>query len=89
MSESLLKQLRDLPASAYDGLTVSPAHRDRLVADYLANANATPETIPGTFCGMKIAANDRIPEGFAVITRRGEPVGIIDFAAGTATLVLS
>lgn len=75
----LIDQLPESPAyGPYDGVIVSTQHMDRL------RETASPEQT--TWSGLKVVSNPCIPEGFAVITNEGRPVGIIDFAAGVTTV---
>jgi hypothetical protein len=82
--EQIIATLPDVPARDYDGLSVTQDYLDRLVKSHLANAGPSDAPIPTTFAGITVAgitvvANPHIPDGYAVMTRGGEPVGVINF----------
>lgn len=68
----------EVQSGPYDGMIVAPAHFERV-------QSAVPDQTAMTFAGVKLVANPAVPEGFAVITRNGEPCGVINFKDGTAT----
>lgn len=80
--QEVLAKLPDNLAQSYDGMTISEGHHRRLVAAFHeASPKATDET-PTTFGGIPVVVNPNLPEGFAVVTKAGKPVGIIDFNKG-------
>lgn len=84
--QDILDQLPEVPALGYNGMTIAGAHWRRIAEQFTKSSPEFAE-IPTTFCGIKIAVNPSVPEGYAVLTQNNEPVGILNFKDGTATLM--
>jgi hypothetical protein len=85
LSDIIAKLPKDLPA-AYNGMAVSEPHYERLKQAHIHDGPTLLQKQGYTYAGIRVIPNAAIPEGFAVVTLDDKPVGIIDFAAGTATL---
>lgn len=80
--QEVLAQLPDNLVPSYDGMTISDDHYKRLVVAFRETSPESTAETPTTFGGIPVVANPNMPDGFAVVTKAGKPVGIIDFAKG-------
>lgn len=85
--KDILAVLPERVAASYDGLRVSPDHYKRMQKAYLDDSPTPMQTMGHTYAGIRVVPNPSVPEGFAVAMSGDKPVGVIDFAKGTATLV--
>lgn len=85
LSDIIAKLPKDM-AAAYNGMTISEPHYERLRQMHIHDGPTLMQKHGYTYAGIQVIPNQAVPEGFAVMTLNGKPVGVIDFAAGTATL---
>lgn len=86
LTDIIAKLPDKIETGSYDNMMVSEPHYDRMLKSFLADAPTPLQRHGYTYAGIRVVPNSTIPDGFAVVTKDGRPVGLINFTKGTVTL---